>query len=312
MGSILLLLFSCSVVSDSLRPTRLLCLWDSPGKNTGVGCCALLQGIFLTQGSNPNLLHWQMDSLPSDSPGKPYLSFYDWLIWFYKTSWRFIHVVARGEIPFLNNSRMYVFTIFSLYIHWLMDIWVMSISYPAAYCKRLFRGRSDSAPDGQVNLWKEGPKDPLCSSLGLQLSWYLVSLKGCASQGQVRPVQSPRGPVGCWLRPPPLGCHMADTLPLLYAGSRLSGGQCWWFSLLLFYLLSQCSLQREHSPILEPSLWLAPKGLEGEGVWKQPWVIEGEGNDLSAQNNNCNNSNQHNNTTLNMGICNWVMCLACS
>ena len=80
MGSILLLLFSCSVVSDSLRPTRLLCLWDSPGKNTGVGCCALLQGIFLTQGSNPNLLHWQMDSLPSDSPGKPYLSFYDWLI----------------------------------------------------------------------------------------------------------------------------------------------------------------------------------------------------------------------------------------
>ena len=30
---------------------------DSPGKNTGVGCHALLQGIFLTQGSNPDLLH---------------------------------------------------------------------------------------------------------------------------------------------------------------------------------------------------------------------------------------------------------------
>ena len=29
---------------------------DSPGKNTGVGCCFLLQGIFLTQGSNPHLL----------------------------------------------------------------------------------------------------------------------------------------------------------------------------------------------------------------------------------------------------------------
>ena len=40
---------------------------DSPGKNIGVGCHALLQGIFLTQGSNPHLLgllHWQMDSLP--------------------------------------------------------------------------------------------------------------------------------------------------------------------------------------------------------------------------------------------------------
>ena len=37
-------------------PTRLLCPWDFPGKNTGVGCRALLQGIFLTQGSNPGLL----------------------------------------------------------------------------------------------------------------------------------------------------------------------------------------------------------------------------------------------------------------
>ena len=51
-----------SVVSDSLRlyglyPTRLLCPWDSPGKNTGLGCHAILQGIFLTQGSNPRLLH---------------------------------------------------------------------------------------------------------------------------------------------------------------------------------------------------------------------------------------------------------------
>ena len=35
---------------------KLLCLWDSPGKNTGVGCHALLQGIFLTQGSNLPLL----------------------------------------------------------------------------------------------------------------------------------------------------------------------------------------------------------------------------------------------------------------
>ena len=30
---------------------------NSPGKNTGVGCHALLQGIFLTQGSNLHLLH---------------------------------------------------------------------------------------------------------------------------------------------------------------------------------------------------------------------------------------------------------------
>ena len=47
---------------DSLRPhalwpTRLLCPWDSPGKNTGVGCHFLLQGIFPTQGSNLGLPH---------------------------------------------------------------------------------------------------------------------------------------------------------------------------------------------------------------------------------------------------------------
>ena len=38
-----------SVVSKSLQPARLLCPWNSPGKNTGVGCCALLQGVFLTR-----------------------------------------------------------------------------------------------------------------------------------------------------------------------------------------------------------------------------------------------------------------------
>ena len=53
---------SCSVVSNFLRPyrlqpTRLLCPWDSPGKNAGVGCHALLQRIFPTQRSNPSLPH---------------------------------------------------------------------------------------------------------------------------------------------------------------------------------------------------------------------------------------------------------------
>ena len=42
-------------LSDSLQLTRLPCPRDSPGKNTGVGCHFLLQGIFLTQGSNPCL-----------------------------------------------------------------------------------------------------------------------------------------------------------------------------------------------------------------------------------------------------------------
>ena len=44
----------------------------SPGKNTGVGCHFQLQGVFLTQGLNPRLLHllqWQTDSFPLCHPG---------------------------------------------------------------------------------------------------------------------------------------------------------------------------------------------------------------------------------------------------
>ena len=61
---------SHSVLSNSLRPhgpqpASLLCPRNSPGKNTGIGCHSLLQGIFPTQGSNPHLLcllHCEADS----------------------------------------------------------------------------------------------------------------------------------------------------------------------------------------------------------------------------------------------------------
>ena len=98
-----LVIQSCQTL-QGLQPARLLCPWNSPGKNTRVGCHALLQGIFPNQGSNPGLLYclshqgsprileWvaipssrgfpipgikprsptiQADSLPSESPGKP-------------------------------------------------------------------------------------------------------------------------------------------------------------------------------------------------------------------------------------------------
>ena len=76
-----LCVISCSVMSDSLQlhgrePTRLLCPWDFPGKNTGLGCHFLLQGIFPIQGLNPYLLcllYWQADSL--------LLSLYRWATW---------------------------------------------------------------------------------------------------------------------------------------------------------------------------------------------------------------------------------------
>ena len=71
---------SRSVLSDfeirGLWPTRLLCPQDAPGKNTGVGSLALLQGVFLTLGSNPHLLcllHHQVGFLLTLAPcGKPF------------------------------------------------------------------------------------------------------------------------------------------------------------------------------------------------------------------------------------------------
>ena len=65
---------SDSLQPRGLQPARLLCPWDSSGKNTGVCCHYLLQGIFLTQGSNlslSRLLDQQADSLPLVPPGKP-------------------------------------------------------------------------------------------------------------------------------------------------------------------------------------------------------------------------------------------------
>ena len=57
---------------------KLLCPWDSSGKNTGVGRQALLQGIFPTQGSNSRLSAspaLQVDALLTEPPGKPQRSY---------------------------------------------------------------------------------------------------------------------------------------------------------------------------------------------------------------------------------------------
>ena len=49
----------CNHLDCSPGLAQLLCPWDFPGKNTGVDCHFLLQGIFLMQGSDPGLLHYR-------------------------------------------------------------------------------------------------------------------------------------------------------------------------------------------------------------------------------------------------------------
>ena len=80
-----------AVMSDALQscglcPARILYPWDSPGKNIGVDSHSLLQGLFLTQGSNLGAL--QAVSLPSEPPGN--------------------HVVKHGS---------QITTLYTLYLH---------------------------------------------------------------------------------------------------------------------------------------------------------------------------------------------------
>ena len=105
----------CQLCPTLCDPHGLYSPWNSPGQNTGVGSLSLLQEIFLIQGSSPGLLHcrqilyqlshkrssrilaWvaypfsedlpnpgiepgspalQVDSLPAELSGKPYVKFY--------------------------------------------------------------------------------------------------------------------------------------------------------------------------------------------------------------------------------------------
>ena len=67
-----------SAMSDSLQPcgmypARLLYPWGFSGKGPGVAGHSLLHGVIPIQGSNPSLLHWQADSLPSEPTGKYFI-----------------------------------------------------------------------------------------------------------------------------------------------------------------------------------------------------------------------------------------------
>ena len=72
--------------------------WESPGKNTGVGCHFLLLGIFPTQGLNSNLLsflHPQMNSLQLASPGKPRYMYTSSSFW--RRKWQPTPVLVPGK-----------------------------------------------------------------------------------------------------------------------------------------------------------------------------------------------------------------------
>ena len=77
-GDLIIKLCPILVTPMDYKTCQAPCPWDFPGKNTGTGCYFLLQGIFLTQGSNSHLLHcrWfpamQTDASPLSHQENPY------------------------------------------------------------------------------------------------------------------------------------------------------------------------------------------------------------------------------------------------
>ena len=116
-------------------PSRLLCPWNSPGKNTGVGSHSLLQGIFPTQGSNLGLLHCRhiffFFFLPSESPRKPRCIFIEVSVQFSRS------VVSDSATPWIIASQASVSITNSQSLHKLMSIESVMPSNQLILCRPL-------------------------------------------------------------------------------------------------------------------------------------------------------------------------------
>ena len=80
---------------------RFFCPWGCPGRNTGVGCHALLQGIFPTQGSNACFfcfLHWEGGPLPLSTT---------WLTPVYKDHYKEILELWAGVEKLSSSSSLF-------------------------------------------------------------------------------------------------------------------------------------------------------------------------------------------------------------
>ena len=104
----------CNPVDCS--PPRLLCPWDFPGKDTGVDCHFLLQGIFLAQGSNQGLLHCRqiLNRLSSGNKQKSV----SWINSF-TNQMIFIDLNVKGWKELFIGSSSPAYQILNLPIHYL-------------------------------------------------------------------------------------------------------------------------------------------------------------------------------------------------
>ena len=118
---------SNSLLPYRLQPARLLCSWNSPGKNTRVGCYFLLQGIFPTQGLNLGLLYCKQTS-PSKTPGKPICTIL--VINTQEVLWNEIPKAVAEDPCFYHCSVVYGEDMFLMVFHIRQECLLMSGSSP--------------------------------------------------------------------------------------------------------------------------------------------------------------------------------------
>ena len=123
--------FSCVRLCDFMNcsPLGSSIHGDSPDKNTGVGCYALLQGIFTTQGSNLHLLcllDWQVGSLQLAPPQKPLRIWYIFNLKYILKIFRIIAIQVKIYLNLLSS-------LFTFSTKWFYD--------PVQNCLHFLRGR---------------------------------------------------------------------------------------------------------------------------------------------------------------------------
>ena len=145
----------CPVLSPSIVPAlcnpmdyiglRFLCLWNFPGKNTGVGCHFLLQGIFPDSGielvsfMSPVLANGFFTTEPSGKPHSPFIVIIKY--WLRSLSYTIYILIAYPFLQMAIFHSFYGWIVFHLYIHTctiphhsffahsLMDTYIASVSW---------------------------------------------------------------------------------------------------------------------------------------------------------------------------------------
>ena len=149
-------IMSKSLWLHGLWPLRLLHSWYFLGKNTGMGFHFLLQGIFLTQGLNPHLLHCQADSFPLSHQGSPIMAFGLPILREENSSSTFTEI-------FSAQIFSYVKVAFKMLLRWLLGHWpILLIGTYQSYWASLVAQRVKHLPT-MWETWVQslGQEDPL-------------------------------------------------------------------------------------------------------------------------------------------------------